>query len=113
MFNPVKLQVPDPALVNVPVVVPMIESIEPPAAPPKVKPNVAPVIVLVLVNAILPASPTILVALPKAMRPAYVDGLALELISAPPSEIPVPKSVSKPVLVMVVPFKSNTAPDET
>ena len=34
----------------------------------------------------------------------------LELVSAPPLEMPVPFKVKALVLVIVVPFKSNTAP---
>ncbi len=69
VLAPARLQVPAPSLVTVPVVVPMIDAIEPPCAPPKVNANVAPVMVPALVSAIVPASPTMEDAAPNAIKP--------------------------------------------
>ena len=69
VLDPLNVQVPVPALVNVPVVVPIMLDSEPLPDPPSVKPNVAPVIVPALVMLMFPLPATMLLALPNVINP--------------------------------------------
>ena len=93
---------------TVPVVVPMMEVMDPPCVPPRVKPKVAPVIVLALVTAMVPLPPTIELALPNVTKPAYEAAPPLFMI-APPELTPVPLIVRASRFVMVWPLRSNAA----
>ena len=59
---------------------------------------------------IAPIPPTTLDALPSVSNPEYVDCVTLLLINEPPLLIPVPLMVSAFAVVVVLPFKSKTAP---
>ena len=50
---------------------------------------------------------------PKVSEPANVAAVAIEFVNAPLLETPVPFSVKALAVVMVVPFKSNAAPNVT
>ena len=62
-----------------------------------------------MVSATLPVPPTMELALPKVIKPAYVAALPL-FISAPPLDTPVPFKVSASAVPKVYPFKSSAAP---
>src|SRR6266480_2643100 len=70
VLTPESVQVPEPLLVSEPVVVPIILETLPLPEPVRVSPNVAPVIVPVLVKFSVPLSEEIVVAAPRARRPA-------------------------------------------
>jgi len=93
VFAPVIVQVPVPSLVKVPEVVPKILANVPPVLPPSVRPKVAPVMVPVLLMFIAPVPPTMLLALPRVIKPPKVAPVDELFMTAPPEEIPVPLMV--------------------
>ena len=103
------VQVPLPNLITLPE-----DEITPLMVLEALPPNVnALALLIVELNVMPPATLLLLMmelSLPIVTAPANVDAVDALLSRAPPPLMPVPFKVRGPVLVMVVPFKSNAAP---